>query len=749
MSGLPGRFCYSESREKILRRGTCGRAFSFGSNLKTESNQASRAGVCEGKLNRLYGVNREVGKMNVSNRCLSGATIMKTRKLWSWTLLVASIAFLLQLSSLAIAQDQDNDNDDQAQDPPSRVARLSYSQGSISFRPAGEDDWVTGVPNRPMVTGDDLWADEESRAEVHVGSAAIRLGAKTGITFLTLDDNTTQIRLAQGSLIVRVRHVDDDDTYEIDTPNIAFSLLQPGEYRVDVSEDGNQTVTTVWHGRARVTGGGFSYNVIANQSATFSGSDHLDYDLGQIPDRDGFDDWAFDRDEREDRSDSANYVSREMTGYEDLDEYGDWSYVAGYGPCWRPRAIVAGWAPYRNGHWVWVSPWGWTWVEDEPWGFAPFHYGRWAYVRDGWFWVPGPVVVRPVWAPALVAFVGGGPGFHFSAGVGVGWFPLAPGEVYVPGYHVSRTYVNNVNITNTSVNVTRVTNVYNTVVINKTVNNINYVNRHVNNSVTVVSHDTFVNARPVADHQMRVDTREIESAPVSHHVMAEPLRASVIGAGRPVSRKPPTAVISRPVVAIRTPPAAPRPIEQRQSEAGGRLNEQSLVRPAGPAQPAPVNAESRTQRPQQGFRPFGQPGAANNNPGASTNNVKPMLRPQPRVYEQQGTPEGESRTAEPVENRNAPSMENRNMGQPERNSQPQNQGFRPPERQEPRSNSQPANPLVRSAPPVQEHNEQQERQQEQKFHKWQQQRPASPPPQPRQQQSRPEPKQEKPAKKGH
>ncbi len=128
-----------------------------------------------------------------------------------------------------------------AQDPPGRVARLNFSQGSVSFRPAGEDDWVAAVPNRPMVSGDDLWADENSRAEVHVGSAAIRLGSKTGITFLALDDHTTQIRLAQGSMILRVRHLDDDDSYEVDTPNIAFTLLQPGVYRVDVSADGSQT----------------------------------------------------------------------------------------------------------------------------------------------------------------------------------------------------------------------------------------------------------------------------------------------------------------------------------------------------------------------------------------------------------------------------------------------------------------------------------------------------------------------------
>src|SRR5579863_8783191 len=586
---------------------------------------------------------------------------MKTSKLWSWMLL-ASLALVLQVSTIAKAQDdqqyqnqqgpdQGSDQDqDESQDPPGRVARLNFSQGSVSFRPAGEDDWVNAVPNRPMVTGDDRWADEDSRAEVHTGSTAIRLGAKTGITFLELDDRTTQIRLAQGSLILRVRHVDDDDNYEIDTPNIAFTLLQPGLYRLDVSADGSQTITTVWHGRGRVTGGGFTYTVVANQSATFTGnSDHLDYDLGQVPQRDDFDTWAFDRDDREDHSDSANYVSREMTGYEDLDENGDWSYVAGYGPCWRPRGVAVGWAPYRYGHWVFLGRWGWTWVEDEPWGFAPFHYGRWASVNGGWFWVPGPVVVRPVWAPALVAFVGGGPGFHFSVGVGVGWFPLAPGEVYIPGYHVSRAYVNNVNITNTSVTVTRVTNVYNTTIVNRTttINNVTYVNQRVNGGVTVVSHDAFVNARPVAQNVMRVDQRELAAAPVGLVAAVEPVHMSVVGSGRPVSVRPPAAVISRPVVAVRTPPPPPRPIDQRQAQAGGHLNEQALVRPAGPARPAPAaNQAVRPEPAQPGFRSFTPPNSgANSNPNSANPQVRQMPNTQPRTFEQQGNPQ-------PAENRN-------------------------------------------------------------------------------------------------
>lgn len=658
---------------------------------------------------------------------------MNSRRWWTWILLLASFAFLLQISTLVRAQDDEGQDQgpppqdqDQGQDPPGRVARLNFSQGSVSFRPAGEDDWVNAVPNRPLVTGDDLWADENSRAEVHLGSTAIRLDAKTGITFLELNDQTTQIRLAQGSLFLRVRHLDDDDAYEIDTPNLALTLLQPGSYRIDVSPDGSQTVTTIWHGRGRVTGGGFTYTVVANQMATFTGSDHLDYDLEQLPGRDDFDTWAFARDDREDQADSANYVSREMTGYEDLDEYGDWSYVAGYGPCWRPRAVVVGWAPYRFGHWAWVGPWGWTWVEDEPWGFAPFHYGRWAYVNTGWFWVPGPVVVHPVWAPALVGFVGGGPGFHYAGGVGVGWFPLAPGEVYVPGYHVSRGYMNNVNVTNTNVSVTNVTNVYNTVIVNKntTINHITYVNQHVNNGVTVVSHEAFVNARPVATNMVRVDQREIAAAPVSRAVIAEPIRASVIGAGRPASVRPPRAIISRPVVAVRTPPAPQQSIEQRQAAFGGHLSQEALVRPVGPTQPVQMRPRSGAQPAPQngGFRSFAQPGGQPGAQPGSNSQVKVQPNAQPRTYEAQGNPPPEEHNAQP-ENRPEP-PENHNV-----------QSSRPPQTIE--RPAQP-HPLVHPAPPVQ-HSEQHEQQQAQQFQKWQQQRPSAPAPH-----SQPQPRSEAP-----
>jgi len=302
----------------------------------------------------------------------------------------------------------------------------------------------------------------------------------------------------------------------------------------------------------------------------------------------------------------------------------------------------------------------------------------------------------------------------------VGWFPLAPGEVYLPGYHVSRTYVNNVNITNTTVNVTKVTNVYNTVIVNRstTINNITYVNQRVNNGVTMVSRDTFVNARPVAGNVMKVDAREIAAAPVSHIAHAEPIRTSVIGTGRPVTVRPPAAIVSRPVVAVRTPPPAPRSIDQRQAQAGGRLNEQALVRPVGPAQPTQINRQP--QPTQDGFRPFTQPNSGNNQ-------VRQTPQTQPRTYEQQGTAQPENRNMQPQENRN---------------SEPAARDSRPVQSEQTRPAPQETHPLVRPAPPVEERNPQQERQQEQKFNQWHQERPAPPPAQ--REPSRPSPpKQEK------
>jgi hypothetical protein len=624
--------------------------------------------------------------------------IMKnTRRSLSAFLAVMILAAITIFISPVRAAAQDEDQD-QRPDPPSRVARLNFMQGSVSFQPGGEGDWLTAVPNRPLTTGDNLWADKESRAEVHVGSTALRLGSESSLTFLNLDDRVLQLRLAQGSLILVVRHLDDGETFEVDTPNLSFTPVRTGEYRIDVNSDGNQTVTTVWRGRGEATGGGNSYTVVAGQQARFSGNDQLNYDIEQISAPDAFSDWAFERDRREERSESANYISPEVTGSEDLDDYGRWRYVAGYGNVWAPNAVPEGWAPYRYGHWAWIAPWGWTWVEDEPWGFAPFHYGRWAYAPAGWFWVPGPVVVRPVYAPALVAFVGGPGGFvAVGGGPGVGWFPLAPGEVYVPPYRGSRTYINNVNITNTNVNVTKVTNVYNTTIINNntTVNRVTYVNQRVPNAVTAVSHETFVNARPVSRNLVQVNAKEIAEAPVVHQAPVQPVKASVLGSGAPARFKPPATVVNRQVVA-NTAPAPPRPAFTAPAPAVRAQN------PAPRAEPTTPVTQSR---------PVVEPG--NIRPPQPNVGERTVARPPTAMQPEERT--GNPRTAEPVEN--------------------------------PRVQQTWSHPLAKPVPTVQEKSPQQAQMEEQKYHNWQQQyhgpapRPSTPVPHP----TAAPPHQEKPA----
>ena len=256
-------------------------------------------------------------------------------------------------------------------------------------------------------------------------------------------------------------------------------------------------------------------------------------------------------------------MSPEVIGYADLDTNGDWREVPNYGTVWIPSRVAPDWAPYRYGHWAWVDPWGWTWVDDAPWGFAPFHYGRWAFVESRWCWVPGPRADRAVYAPALVAFVGGS-NFRLSISTGptaaVAWFPLAPGEVYRPAYTASREYFTRVNVTNTVVNVTNVTNIYN----NPTRTDIKYTNVNNVNAVTAVPTQAFVDARPVQRAAVKMDPRVLQQAQVIPQAPLVPARASIVGAAPAAQMRPPAAAVERQVIAKQAPPPPPPSIQQRE-----------------------------------------------------------------------------------------------------------------------------------------------------------------------------------------
>lgn len=334
-------------------------------------------------------------------------------------------------------------------DPPGRVATLTQQQGSVVFAPEGENEWTELPVNRPLTRGDRVWTDRSARAELHMGATTLHLDSQAHLAFFELDDESTQLSLTQGSVNVRVRDLQARENFEVDTPNLAVRAARAGDYRVDVDPADGTTRVLVRSGEAIVYGqGGESVRLQAGQQATFDGRD-LRQVRGNVAGTDAFDQWAADLNRREDQSVSARYIPRQVIGYQELDNHGSWSTHESYGPVWYPRVVASDWAPYRHGRWSYIRPWGWTWIDEAPWGFAPFHYGRWAVIGSRWAWVPGSFGPRPVYSPALVAFVGGGSGvsisLNFGSGPGIGWYPLGPGEAWYPTYRTSNVYITNVN----------------------------------------------------------------------------------------------------------------------------------------------------------------------------------------------------------------------------------------------------------------------------------------------------------------
>ena len=470
-------------------------------------------------------------------------------------------------------------------DPPGRVGRLSYAEGDVSFSPAGEDGWYGVQLNRPQVAGDRIWVARRARAELELGGAALRADQNTGVEILTLDDRDVQVQLTQGTLNVHVRRVWQGQSYEIATPTLALVVRAPGDFRVDVDDRGAWTEIVAWRGTADVYGERARFSLREGDAVRFEDPRLRGYDLFDPPPPDSFDRFVEERNRREERALARRYVPDDMIGYADLDDYGRWSNDPQYGALWYPR-VAAGWAPYRDGRWIWQDPWGWTWVDDAPWGFAPFHYGRWVRVNARWAWLPSPQRSRATYAPALVAFVGGGGGY----GGGIGWFPLGPSDVYVPGYRASQGYFNRVNEYRWIDN--RVANDawsgYSSGRVRY--DRMRYQHRD-RDSMTVVNRDSFVNGRNANRSRVQPGQNFSASAQVSALANMAPVQNSLAGGAAAARTAVDEDVFDRRVMARRVPDAgADVSFEQRrqawQRNPGQPIASDELARMGGRA-PAP------------------------------------------------------------------------------------------------------------------------------------------------------------------
>lgn len=423
----------------------------------------------------------------------------------------ALVALLLCLAIVEIAAAEDTI------DPPGRVARLSYTEGEVSVAPAGTNDWAQAVLNRPLTSGDRLLVEPGARAELQLDSALIHLDAATHFSFLELDDESLLMSLSEGTATLHVRRRGAEERVQVETPNGAISLLHPGEYTIEVDPDADMTVVKVRNGDAEVRAGNDSHGIRKGDVLEVRGADGATVVRRRLEERTDFERWANARNREREDAVSSRYVASEVIGHEDLDRHGEWIYDREYGHIWRPYYVAVNWAPYRYGRWIWISPWGFTWIDDAPWGFAPFHYGRWVSIHHHWHWVPGPRHVRPIYAPALVAWTG--------SGTRVGWFPLGPRDIYIPQYRHSPRYIRHVNESNS-----RWLSHRDLRGLDRRHGSFDYRFARYPPAITIVDRDRFLAGRPLGDAHMNLGDRDLHQWRAQPRPPAlTPYRESVLG----------------------------------------------------------------------------------------------------------------------------------------------------------------------------------------------------------------------------
>jgi hypothetical protein len=330
------------------------------------------------------------------------------------------------------------------EDPPGRVGRVSLVAGSTDLLAEPSNDWAAATLNTPVLAGTALRTAAQSRAEARIGSASLQLNGNSQLSVQALDDQALVFVLVRGNIALNLRELAAGERVEVRAEEAVFTIAAPGNYHFGFAPLAHRFEVRVFVGA-----GSFASPMAAAPLPLTTGQQaQVDpRTLAVVAQGDAqrtrFDEWAAQRAQRSERVAASGYVSPEMTGAEELDANGRWRVEPRVGAVWYPSAVDADWAPYRAGRWAWVAPWGWTWIDDAPWGFAPFHYGRWLFLAGRWGWVPGSYVARPAFAPALVGFYGGA---GVAAAPWIGWFPLAPGEVYRPGFAASARFTQRVNV---------------------------------------------------------------------------------------------------------------------------------------------------------------------------------------------------------------------------------------------------------------------------------------------------------------
>lgn len=564
---------------------------------------------------------------------------------------VAALAVVGTLLVGAAAGAEEAEAPSDARTPP----RLAYIHGEVSFWRPGAETWAPAHVNTPLAPGDRLYVGARGGLELQVGPRAfVRAAAETTLELDQQEPDFLRLALTSGHAALDVRSLAPGHTIELATPGAILAVERPGYYRVIVA-DRTTTVIVRRGGQAALTPAGGDTQVVGTGTqATVGGEDAAAVTLAAAPALDAWDEWNYERTGALLRAESRRYVPDDVYGAADLDRHGTWRVEAEYGPVWVPRGVPVGWAPYTTGSWIWDPYYGWTWVDTAPWGWAPYHYGRWVYVRGHWAWAPGPVVVRPVYAPALVVF--------FGVGVRgpVGWCALGWGEPVLPWWgrpgFIGRPWwagwggprvVNRVVIQKT--------------VVVKAEHVTVFQNARIKDAVVVVDRDRFGHGPVRRAHLRDDDLRRL--SPVRGDLAVLPRAASRVAAPGPAAR-PPDRVLERAVATRGSQRALTRGVPTRTPD-------HALERdPQG-------RAAERIER-----------GVADRSPERAGGGRVP-LAPGPQTRSVPAPPRRVAAPAAPASGPSSPAEVHRRPASVER----------PPESVEPRRVERPA-PLDRSRPPV-------------------------------------------------
>jgi hypothetical protein len=513
--------------------------------------------------------------------------------------------------------------------------RISFAEGQVSFWRPGAEDWAPARVNMPLAPGDELYTGDGANVELQTGSRDfIRGGEGTELGIVNQQPDYLQVKVTAGRASLDLRTLPVGSTVELDTPNAAFTIERGGYYRVEIDGDATHFITRRGGRATVIPSGGPARSISPSEDVVVRGASNPTIETYVAPEPDDWDRWNYARTEHALEAVSSRYVSPDVYGTDTLDSYGSWREVPTYGSVWVPDGIASGWAPYSTGSWVWDPYYGWTWVDDAPWGWAPFHYGRWVFINGFWAWAPGPAVVRPVYAPALVSFFFIGHDVAVRVGIGspsVCWVALGWGEPLIPWWgrrgFIGRPWwggwggpriVNNVVISRTTV-------------IN--VSNITFQNTTISNAVVAVRADGFGRGHVRAARLERtLPLRELsasrELVPVRGELPVKPVPRSLVSdTGATV--RPPQSVRSRSVVATRPArePTLPWRSDLSQERRVGGAPQARIVSP--PKQPAVLprpsfGTESGPERPRPSISPRPEEIRA--------------IRPQPAAPQERGAP---------------------------------------------------------------------------------------------------------------